>query len=179
MKHVSISSITRTAVFLAILLVVQAVFKVLGQYVLGSIVNFILISSTILIGIYESIVIAILSPFLAFLLGFGPAIPQIVPIVMLANLSYVFVWYLLYGRSKGNRVIGIMITLAVSATVKFLILWLGVVKIIIPLLHVQKPQATVVAAAFSYPQLITATIGGLTAVIILPTIKRIMINDRV
>jgi len=173
-KNKSILWITRTAVSLALLITAQIVLRVLGQYVLGSIVNLILISTAFLMGISESITIAVLSPLLAFLLGFGPALPQIVPVVIVGNISLVFIWYIVAGKNNENTIIRMVIALVLSAVVKFSVLWSGIVKIVIPLLNIQNPQAAILSAAFSYPQLITATIGGIAAVIILPPLKRML-----
>jgi len=176
-RNKSILWITRTAISLALLVTAQIVLKALGQLVLGSVVNLILIATTMLIGISEGITIAILSPFLAFLLGFGPAVPQIVPVVMLGNVTIVLIWYLIAGRIdviEKTTFVRFSIALIIAAVTKFLVLWLGVVKVVVPLLNIQNPQATVLSTAFSFPQLYTAVIGGLVAISIVTPLSKII-----
>ena len=58
-----------------------------------------------------------------------------------------------------------------GAVVKFAVLYLGVVKIILPLLNLAAPKAEKMSAMFTFPQLFTALIGGAVAMIVIPSIK--------
>ena len=170
----SVLWVTRTALSLALLTVAQAMLKALGQYVLGSTVNLILISTAVLFGISEGITVAILSPILAFLLGFGPALPQIVPVVILGNISIVLVWYLITKKNEVKQTIRMGIAAALGAILKFLVLWIGVTKIVIPVFKLNEAASTMLSVAFSYPQLITAGIAGLVAILILPKLLKVV-----
>jgi len=65
------------------------------------------------------------------------------------------------------------IALACAAVAKFLILFFGIVHLVVPLvLSLGEPQASVVSAAFSYPQIITACIGGVLAMLLFPILKK-------
>ena len=65
------------------------------------------------------------------------------------------------------------IALIVGAILKFAALYLGIVKFAVPvLLALPEAKAAVVGAAFSWPQLITAVIGGFIALLIVPTLKK-------
>ena len=68
MKKTNIVWIAETAIFLALLIVLQAVTASLGQFVTGSAVNFVLVAAAVIGGLWSGIVVAAVSPFLAFLL---------------------------------------------------------------------------------------------------------------
>ena len=63
-----------------------------------------------------------------------------------------------------------------SATAKFLVLYLAVVQVVIPLMgEALKPkQVETFTAMFSWPQLVTALIGTTVAVLIVPMIRKAM-----
>lgn len=165
--------ITRTAIFLALLVVVQYTTASLGNTLItGSLVNLILIVSVMTGGFGSGAVVAIASPVLAKLLGIGP-LWELIPFIMLGNLSLVAVWYFL------DKVLPIQqdfvryaIDAVAGALVKFLVLYLTIVKIMVPFLALPEAKATVISATFSTPQLITALIGGAVAILILPPLKK-------
>jgi len=67
--------------------------------------------------------------------------------------------------------------LIAAAGAKYLVLFYGITYLAIPvLLKLPEPQASVVSALFSYPQLITASLGGMCAIILLPTLKKAIKN---
>ena len=61
--------ITETAVMLALLVSLQALTKGFGQFVTGSCVNAVLAVTVLTAGLGSGIVVAVLSPVLAYLLG--------------------------------------------------------------------------------------------------------------
>ncbi len=168
--------ITRTAIFIALLVAVQWVTKPLGQYVTGSLVNLILILSVMLAGVAAGVTVAVLSPALAFLLGIGPALIQLVPFIMLGNVAIVLVWHFIAGKgAEGKSLVRNVIAAAAGAGVKFLVLFLTIAKFAVPvLLKLPEPQATMISTMFSVPQLITAAIGGAVAVVVVPLLKKII-----
>jgi len=93
----NVRNITETGAMIAIILVVQILTKMAGQYVTGSLVNMVLALSVSLCSLGCGIVVAILSPFLAFALGIGPAFLPLVPAISLGNLVLVLVSYVLIG----------------------------------------------------------------------------------
>ncbi|MEA5039734.1 MAG: ECF transporter S component [Clostridiaceae bacterium] len=163
--------ITRTAIFVALLVVVQAATAGLGnQFVTGSAVNLILIVSVMTCGLSSGATVAIVSPLFAKLFGIGP-LWQIIPMIMLGNFVLVLLWRLLGNR--GDRKMWYPVALIAAAGIKFLVLWLGVAKWIVPIvLGLPAPKAAVVSAAFSWPQLVTALIGGVLAILVLPLVKK-------
>lgn len=165
--------ITKTAIFIALLVVLQWVTKPLSTYVTGSAVNFILIASVLLAGLSSGITVALLSPFFAFLVGIGPAFPAFLPVIALGNAAIVLVWH--FVASKGGYV-KYVIALVSGAALKFAVLYLGIVKILIPTLSLPEAKAAVLSASFSYPQLITVAIGGVIAIAAVPLIRRAIKN---
>ena len=165
-------TITRTAVLLALLIVLQAVTKPLGQFVTGSCVNLVLGVAALVCGPWCAVPVALLSPFFAFLLGIGPAFIQIVPMIAAGNL--VFVLLLCLCRDREARLRWLSVPLA--AVGKFLALWLLIVKLVLPLLGLPEKQAGVLTASFSWPQLVTALIGGSLAFAIRPVLQKAVKN---
>lgn len=165
--------ITQTAILVALLVVMQAVTSVLNNTLItGSIVNLILIVSVMLCGLKTAASVAVLSPVFAKLFGIGP-LWGIVPFVMLGNLAIITVWYLLTKKELINQVVTYSVACVLGAVVKFIVIYLGVVKLAVPIiLALPEPQATVISSAFSVPQLFTALIGGAISVLIVPVLKK-------
>lgn len=165
--------ITRTAIFIALLVVLQAATAPLGNIlVTGSIVNLLLIVSVMTSGLSSGVAVALLSPVLAKLFGIGP-LWSIIPFIILGNLTLIIMWHFIGSKTRLRQVPSYIIALIVAAVAKFGVLYLGIVKMAIPvLLNLPDQQAAVISAMFSIPQLITAAVGGAIAVTILPLLQR-------
>jgi uncharacterized membrane protein YuzA (DUF378 family) len=170
--------ITRTAIFVALLVVAQFATAPLGNtLVTGSLVNLILIVSVMTNGLSAGLTVAILSPILAKLVGVGP-FWTIIPFIIIGNAALVLIWRLIGDAEKPNKYALWIISLIAAAVVKFAIIYLGVVKLAIPIiLGLPEKQALVLSAAFSFPQLITASVGGVIAIILLPVLKKAIPNS--
>lgn len=172
--------ITRTALFIALLIVVQSVTASLGQIVTGSLVNMVLMSAALLGGTASGITVAAISPFFAFMLGIGPKLIQIVPFVALGNIVYVVVAALIIGKLSSVKKVPLVASnvlgVGVAAVLKFLTLYVGVVKVFIPIMGdgLKGPQIETFTAMFSVPQLITALIGGAIAIPLTLAMNRIL-----
>ena len=146
--------ITRTGVFLAVLIVVQLITASFGNtLVTGSFVNAILIISVMFNGLSSGIVIALVSPFIAKLLGIGP-FWTLIPFIALGNIVLVLIWYLIGKKNllKKPLVSGVC-ALILGATGKFLVLYLFIVKLVVPvILELPQPKSAVVSNMFSIPQ---------------------------
>jgi len=165
MRNKAILSITQAAVLTAILVAWQAATAPIGQTLLtGSGVNFILIIAASLCSMYVGVAVAVISPFMAALAGVGPAFPILAPFIALGNIAIVLVWHV-FRKYKPLAVVA-------GAAVKFAVLYVSVVKIAIPLFIPPKPAPTI-SAAFSFPQLITALIGGLCAFAFIPAFRKV------
>ncbi|MGI6539062.1 MAG: ECF transporter S component [Caldicoprobacterales bacterium] len=164
---------TRTAILLALTVLFQSLRVLLSflpanvsQYIIGSLVNLCLLVAAITVGIKGGLVISVAAPVIAFLQGFTPFPVLVVPIA-LGNLVLVVIASLLYEKNT-------ILAFAAAAVVKFITLYLGVVVIVLPFFLAGAPDKVkaVLSLQFSWPQLVTASIGGVLAAIILPILTK-------
>ena len=95
--------ITETAVLLALLIAVQGLTAGLGnQFVTGSCVNAVLAVTVLTAGLSSGIVVAVLSPVLAYLLGIAPQI-LVLPAIMVGNTVFVVLLRLIAGTDSRNE----------------------------------------------------------------------------
>lgn len=182
MKKINIKVlwITRTAIFIALLIVFQAISSAAGQLVTGSLVNLVLVTAALTAGIWSAVAVAVISPFLAFFLGIGPQLIQMIPIVAIGNLVYVIIAALAVKLIRSEKpaltVVRDACAVIVGSLLKFGALYLGVVKIFIPAMGdaLKAPQIEKFTAMFSVPQLITALIGGAVAIPVAIALNRIL-----
>ena len=164
--------ITETAVMLALLVALQALTKGFGQFVTGSCVNAVLAVTVLTAGLGSGIVVAVLSPVLAYLLGIAPQI-LVLPAIMVGNTVFVVLLRLIAGtdsRKVGQQIAAWLI----AALGKFAVLYLIVVKVVCGVMApsllaagtLKEPMLKALPATFSWPQLVTALIGGVLACLI-------------
>lgn len=183
--RIKIRWVTETAVMLAVLVALQAVTKPLGQLVTGSCVNAVLALSAFLIGLSSGITVALISPVFAFMLGIAPNFVTVLPI-MLGNTAFAILLGLISGKPrKLHWRQGV--ALITAATAKFAILYLLVVELICGVLSnallgqrignvvvLAPPMLNMLPAMFTWPQLITALIGGCFALFLTPILCKIL-----
>ena len=170
--------ITETAILLALLVSLQALTKGFGQLVTGTCVNAILAVSVLVGGLGSGITVALISPVLAFLLGIAPQILT-VPAIMAGNGVYVVLLHLLADR-EGKDLPRQAAAWLLAAVGKFAALYLIVVKVICGVMApalleagtLKAPMLKALPATFSWPQLITALLGGAVALIIVPVVRK-------
>ena len=169
--------ITQTAVLTALLIVLQAVTAAAGQLVTGSCVNAVLAVAALLGGLWCGMTVAVLSPFFAFFLGIGPRLIAIVPAIALGNAVYVgLLCFLLRGKpTLFGKVIGWL----GASFGKFIVLYLVVVQLLCRVLPLKEPQVATFSTMFSFPQLITALIGGAVALLVVPALKKALKKDEI
>lgn len=175
--------ITESAVMLALLVTLQTLTKPAGQLVTGSCVNACLAVAVLVGGLSCGLTVAFFSPIAAFLLGIAPQILT-VPAIVAGNMVYVTFLYLLADR-RGKMIVKQIVALVVAAVSKFAVLYLVVVKLICGVLAdvlmgkgmLKEPMLKALPATFSYPQLITALVGGTVALVIVPILIRTLHAD--
>lgn len=170
--------ITETAVMLALLIALQAITKPMGQLVTGSFVNTVLAITALVAGLSSGITVAVISPVLAYLLGIAPQILT-VPAIMVGNTVFVTLLYFLAGKGRRKPVQQILAWLSAAAakfaTLYAIVVWLicGVFSDALLASGVLKaPMLKALPATFSWPQLITALIGGGVALAIVPVLRK-------
>ena len=170
--------LTKTAIILALLVALQALTKSFGQLVTGSCVNTLLAVSALFGGLGCGITVALVSPILAFLLGIAPQILT-VPAIMIGNTVYVVLLFVISGRS-GRHTMRQICAWIMAAFAKFVVLYIIVAKLICGVMSssllaagaLKEPMLTVLPVTFSWPQLITALIGGAVSLLIVPALKK-------
>jgi len=168
-KHIRL--ITQTAVMLALLISLQALTKPMGQLVTGSFVNAVLAVTALFVGLPGGLVVALLSPIAAYLLGIAPQLLT-VPAIMVGNTVYVIV----LARLESRKLLGWL----TASFAKFAALYAIVVLLFCgvlsePLLSsgiMKAPMLQVLPVTFSWLQLCTALIGGGAALLILPLLRK-------
>lgn len=177
-NHNQIRWITQTAVMLALLIVLQAVTKPLGQLVTGSCVNAVLAVAVLFCGMSSGVTVALLSPVFAYLFGIAPQIVT-VPAIMVGNGVYVMLLRLITGGEMKRFAVSVAAWLIASvakfAALYVLVVW-GICGVLADSLLTQgvlkQPMLAVLSANFSWPQLVTAILGGAVALLITPVLKK-------
>ncbi len=173
MNRDRIRMITRTAVLLAVVVVVQIAGRSLpnNNFIVGPLVNMCLLVATMTAGVYGGAAIAILSPFTSLINNNAPIASVLLPfapVIAIANLVFVLVFFYLYDKNK-------YVGLGAAAVLKFGVLFLGI-RIFLQIFNFPKFTEKLFQL-FSWPQLVTALIGGLVAIpVIYGVRKAIKIN---
>lgn len=163
--------ITETAVLMALLVVLQAVTKPAGQIVTGTCVNCVLAVAAMLCGGWSGLVIALVSPWVAFFLGIGPQIVPIVPAISVGNAVFVLVLWAVMKKKKvkaWEQTAGVI----AAAVCKALALYLIIVLLLCRILPLKPPQIEMFTAMFSWPQLVTAFLGGMAALVLSAPVRK-------
>ena len=168
--------ITKTAMMLALLVAVQGITAAWGNQLLtGACVNLVLVTTALLVGTWGGAVVAVVSPFMAFLLQIGPKYLQLMPAIAAGNLVLVLTFSLILGQ-KDQPLWRQAVTLVAGAAAKFVALYLLAVKLLIPGMVsdgvVTAPVAEKLGMTFGVTQLITALIGGAVALAVVPLVRR-------
>jgi len=157
----SVQFITRTAILLALTMIFQS-FRA-PQLITGTLVNGMLLISAGYVGMWSGVIIGLFTPVLAFLFGIMK-FPPMIPFIMIGNALYVLVF-----SGMRNKPIGMVL----GSLVKFL--WLSAsVYYMLPLFGVKAPAALV--EMFTFPQLATAVMGGVLALLVLGLLKKSLVE---
>ncbi|WP_018962519.1 ECF transporter S component [Coprothermobacter platensis] len=153
--------ITRTAVLLALTVIFQAFHA--PQLITGTLVNAMLLISAGFVGTWSGVIIGLFTPVLAFLFGIMK-FPPMIPFIMIGNAVYVLVFSSLKNKP---------VSMVLGSVVKFL--WLSAtVYFMLPLFGVKVPALMV--QMFTFPQLATAIMGGVLALIVLVFLRKNLVE---
>ena len=169
--------LAQAALMLVLLYVVQLItianIPLLGQIITGSLVNLVLIVAGGSIGLSASIVAAISSPAFAFLMG-KMAFAQMIPVIAAGNVIIVVVAWAFF-RNRHRITFGMIADvggIVFGAVAKWLFLWGATLWIMLPVVFGgEQTVASKLGLMFSWPQLVTALIGGVLALFVLPAIR--------
>lgn len=148
---------------LALLIALQFITRSFGQLVTGSCVNLVLCVSALYLGWGSGLILALVSPVLAWMLGIGPAFPAFAPCIALGNAAYV----LLLSVKKWD----VKLKLPVAALIKMLLLRIVIGNYVAPLV-VPAAKLIAVITMFGLTQLYTALIGGVVGVLIVSRLPK-------
>lgn len=174
-KNISVcenKSNTQKLVRASLLLSIAIVFQIIGrnipeinQFFVGPGINCILILTVLLTDRWLGIVVGILTPLLALLVGqLATALVPFIPFIMIGNILFVYIFSLFKKGEILKRGIGIII----GAITKYAFLTLAATKLInIFNLNFPDKVAKVLVISMGIPQLITALVGGTFALIIM------------
>lgn len=169
--------IAEAGLLIALLVVVQLLtfaipkgVPIVSQLFTGSLVNLVLIVGAGSVGFSGTAIAAVLSPVLAY--AFGQMVfPQMIPVVALGNLIIVAVTWAFFGRASrnpGTDILGIVL----GAVLKTAFLWAATAWIMAPIFFAAKAAVgQKLVLMFSWPQMVTALIGGGLALLVLPAIR--------
>ena len=171
--------LAETAMLLATLIIIQAVSKPAGQIITGTLVNTVLGITVLLTGVGSGIVVALLSPVAAFLLGIAPQILT-VPAIMAGNLVFVLILGLRANhplKSLRGAIRCICAAAAKFAVLYTLVVW-GLCHIAADRLlqsgMLKPPMLKILTATFTWPQLITALLGSALALWLASLLRKAM-----
>lgn len=165
-----------SAILLGLTIALQFISSLLGQQVItGSIVNMMLLLSSLFVGLIGSSLIGLLTPLIGFILGFQANIVM-VPFISIANLIYILIFStvvrLLSNKNSISSALKDIIAIVLCSVFKFCFMYFIELKLIIPLLFSNIPEALKIS--FGILQLITASIGGLLYLVLKKPLKDVV-----
>lgn len=178
-ENKALNFLCRTAMGVALVVLAQLLGKVipsaaisfgplsLSQLITGSLVNCVLFVFAAQAGALSGVCIGLISSMLAFLLGIGPSLVQVVPVVACGNAILAGIFGLSC-RKAWNRIA----SMVGCAVIKCAFLWIAVPAVIAGVGTVPEKQAAVMSAMFSWPQGVTALVGGTLALVIIPRVAK-------
>ncbi|HEY9093661.1 MAG TPA: ECF transporter S component [Candidatus Cryosericum sp.] len=172
--------ITRAAIILALTIALQFTirevipsvppFNIVNLFVVGSIVNLGLLLATETTGIWAGIIIALTAPVTAWLQQHLPS-PVMIPAVIAGNVVLVVVFWLAIRKNTAPLSWMRWVGLVVGAAAKMVFLYYTVGAIVGTLSSLPAAAAAFVRFSFSWPQFVTALIGGFLSTLIARRVK--------
>lgn len=174
MNRDQIKILTRTAVLLAIVVVIQIAGRYIpnNNFIVGPIVNLCLLVGVMTVGLKGGITLAVLSPFASLINNHAPIAAALIPfspVIAAANIVLVVTFYFLYNKNK-------YVGLGLAALLKFGFLLLGI-NIFVSIFNFPKFESKLLSL-FSWPQLVTALVGGIIAIPVIIRLKKAMQNRK-
>lgn len=168
-----VKKLVRASLLLAIAIIIQILGKnipEINQFLVGPIVNAILIITAFVCGTWWGVGVGVLTPVIAWLVGQlpGPMAPFI-PFIMIGNALFVIFFGILKNQQKWGKYIGLIL----GSFVKFLFLSFSAAKLI-TVFNIGLPQkiASKLVIMMGIPQLITALIGSIIALVLIKTLTK-------
>lgn len=163
MLKLELRLLVRTAILAALAIVIQI--GNLPQLLTGPAINAILFVATMFISPISGVLIGIMTPWIALVVGIMKLAPAI-PVIIAGNITLVLVAGLL-------KIVNRYLAFAVAPFAKYIVMTLGVKYLIASGTNIPAPAYATLTAT----QLVTALIGAFVAIIVLETLKRFFPDD--
>ncbi|MEA2064935.1 MAG: hypothetical protein U9O66_01390 [Patescibacteria group bacterium] len=173
LTQVNIAAISKFLILSAAAIILP--FYIHTQWIIGPIINAILILTLMTVGIRSALVVCLIPSLIAMSSGLLPAIlAPVVPFIMIANTILVLTidWF---RKNLKNKSSGYWYGLIVGAGLKFIFLLFSVS--FISKLLIKQELAIKVARMMSWPQFATAVIGGIITWMLLRNISFLKDKD--
>lgn len=169
----NLKKLVRTSLFLALAIVIQIMgknFPQINQFLVGPIINAILILTAFMCGTTWSVSLGVLTPVLAWLTGqLASPLAPFIPFIIIGNAIFV----IFYGALKNYKSYGKYIGIIAGAFFKYVFLSLSASKLVhVFNLAIPKKIADKLVVMMSTPQLITALIGGFLAILLIEILTK-------
>jgi hypothetical protein len=172
--NLDIRKLTRTSLLLALAIVFQTIgrsYPILSQFFVGPIVNTIFIICLIMNGLGWSVLIAMLTPVLAWSLGQLPQpLGPIIPVIAIGNMTFILIFHLGSTFIKQKSLIADLASIICAAFLKFGAIFFGV-KVILELLNLAPQAVKAATKLMGVNQFITALTGGIIALVIVKIVE--------
>lgn len=173
-----------TAIMLAICVASQFL-KNLSVYITGPIVNLCLILAVMTAGLIWGIILAVITPVTAFIIAASPvmsAVPGIIPLIMLGNISLVVAVHFLFKPTvTGGKpfisvrsVIMAILPCVIKGCIMGLTIGLWLLPTFIPMTSPLRAKLPVFQTMFSITQFVTALIGFVYFFIIWKPVDKVL-----
>jgi hypothetical protein len=175
MKNNNVKYLVQSSLLLAAAVVFQIVgSKIPGinQYLVGTVINAILLITTYMCGIFYGSAVGILTPWTALLVGqLKPAMVPFIPFIIIGNAIFTISFGLLLNKKYYGKYLGI----ALGCILKFSFLYFSANKLIYTFnMNFPKNIVKALSVSMGATQLITAAAGGILALILIEILlKRI------
>lgn len=172
MSKIETNNVVKTSILLATAIVIQFFgrnFPQINQFLVGPVINTILILTTIICGLKWGILTGLLTPVLALIVGqLSLPMAPFIPFIIMGNIIYVIV-FKVFSNYKYGDYIGILI----SSVFKYLFLSFSA-KNVVKLIGLNLPNKILekLAIMMSTPQLITALCGGIFAISLIAMLSK-------
>ncbi|GFP78472.1 ECF transporter S component [Clostridium fungisolvens] len=167
MQDFKIDKVARAAFLLAIAIIFQFLGRNIpgiNQFLVGPIVNAVLILATFICGARLGALVAVLTPILAWVVGqLATAMAPFIPFIVVGNLIYILIFSVLK-----NKKYGLYIGIILGSFIKFVFLSFSASNILKVIdIGIPKKILEKLAISMGVPQLITALAGGIIAIILI------------
>ena len=140
-----------TIIFMCLKLILPFIPQTVSVYVIGSLVNASLLVTAAWVGTVSGVIVSVLAPVVAFLVGQMPT-PILIPFVAIGNIIIVVVFMMFYKRKRS-------MLMFIAPVLKGAFLWIGVSICMAGALNLPDTAAAVITFNYSWPQIVTGPVS--------------------